>query len=117
MQGRLAVFYIDIGRRCGLALEDEAVKARPLELGCGPAAHVGISHCTGERRLGDDGQAPAHVDVRAGQRAVHHAKHVLRGKRFDIGTVVEYVLHAQPARANILLGVALVDALVLNRAG
>jgi hypothetical protein len=49
VQRHLTILDIGIDRFLGLALKDQAVETRPLELGCRPAAHVRVGHSAAQR--------------------------------------------------------------------
>ncbi len=117
VQRHLAVCDIGVDRLFGLALEDQAIEAGPLQLGRGPAAHVRVGHGAAQRRLGDNCQTTAHVDIGAGERAIHDAQDVIWRERLDLRAVVEDILDAEAAGAQVFAGICFVDALVLHGAG
>ena len=62
----LVVLDVEVDGLVGLAGDQQGVEAGPAEAGGAPAAHVRVGHGAGERRLGDEGEAPAHGHFGAG---------------------------------------------------
>ena len=112
VQGDGAVLDVGIGRALSLALEQQTVEAGPLELGSRPAAHVAVGHGAGQRRLGNDRQPAAHLDLGARQRTSHHAQEVVGRKGLDLRPVVKHVLDAQAAGADVFAHILVVERLV-----
>ena len=112
VDAHFVVFDVQVDWVVGLALDQQAVEAGPLELGCCPAAHVAVGDSAGQRRLGHHSQPAAHLDLGAGQRAVHNAQQVVRRVRIDIRAVVQHVLDAQAAGADVLAHILGVELLI-----
>src|SRR5512142_99205 len=63
---------------------------------------MAVCYGAGERRFCDDSHASAHVGLRAGERTIHKAEDVVGTERVDLRTVLEDVLDAETAPAEVL---------------
>ena len=78
---------------------------------------MGICHRAGQGRFGDDGQTTAHVDIGAGQWAIHDTQNVIRRKGFNGRAIFKDIFHTQPTGANVLLGILFLNTLIVNITG